>query len=168
MSKNSNRSGCVSIAGLALALAASGLACSSNGGAAGAETPGNTGSIDLGLSAGSLTINSVSYSIENGLGFRKTGTIDVTNSTRISATIGGIPAGTGYYIRLTAVAENDAYATCSGYALADIIAGSTTYTKIVLSCKASAVMGSVQIDGSINLCPTLGTLSIEPNETTVG
>jgi len=169
MSKHSNRSRHVAFAALPLVLGLCTLACGSGSGAGSTETTARTGSIDLALTAGPITLNFVSYAIENGSsGFYKAGVIDVTSSTKLSATIGGIPAGTGYYIRLTAAAANDAYATCTGWAFADIVAGSTTSTNIVLSCKTSATTGSVKIHGSINLCPTIASLSIEPAQTTVG
>src|SRR6187402_1733341 len=58
-----------------------------------------TGSLGLALTAApGVTINAVTYTI-TGNGFSKTGSIDVSGAPTISATIGGIPAGTGYTIQ---------------------------------------------------------------------
>ena len=60
------------------------------------------GSIGLNLTAApGVTLNSVTYTI-TGNGFTKTGAIDTSSSPTISGTIGGIPAGKGYTITLTA------------------------------------------------------------------
>src|SRR5690349_11833271 len=48
-----------------------------------------------------ITLLEVSYSI-TGNGFTKTGSIDVGDSPTITGTIGGIPAGSGYTIALSA------------------------------------------------------------------
>ena len=63
--------------------------------------PENTGQIgiDLQLAPG-LTLDAVSYTITGPSGFSRTGSIDVTNSTTISAIISGIPFGAGYQITL--------------------------------------------------------------------
>ncbi|HEY0467728.1 MAG TPA: hypothetical protein VGC79_26185, partial [Polyangiaceae bacterium] len=169
MIENSIRSRYVAFAAVGFALGLAPIACGSGTAAGNGETSESTGSIDLALTAsGSLTINSVSYSISHENGFIKTGTIDVTNSTRLAAVIGGIPAGTGYYVSLYAVPVDDRYAYCAGGNSADVVAGSTTTTSIVLTCKVSPKTGSVKINGSFNLCPTIDTLSIEPAQTTVG
>ena len=168
MRKVFNRSREVAFVVLMGALGLSAFACGSAGGTGSAEITSDPGSIELALTAGPLLLTRVSYAIDHVNGFHRAGAIDVTNSTRISATIGGIPAGTGYHLQLSAVAANDAYATCTGWAVADVVAGSTTSAKIVLSCKTTATTGSVQVHGSINLCPTIAELSIEPAQTTVG
>ena len=62
----------------------------------------NTGSIGLTLAAApGVTLNSVTYTI-TGNGFTKSGTIDTSGSPTVNGTIGGIPAGKGYTITLTA------------------------------------------------------------------
>ena len=61
-----------------------------------------SGSIGLNLDAApGVTLNAVTYTI-TGNGFTKTGAIDTSGSPTISGTIGGIPAGKGYTITLTA------------------------------------------------------------------
>src|SRR4051812_8571098 len=68
---------------------------------AAAEASEESGSIGLALQAGGVTLNSVDYTIL-GSGFSKSGTINVTNGTQISTVIGGLPAGVGYSISLSA------------------------------------------------------------------
>jgi hypothetical protein len=53
-----------------------------------------------------ITLLTVSYSI-TGNGFTKAGSIDVGDSPKITANIGGIPAGSGYTIALTANSVQD-------------------------------------------------------------
>src|SRR6187551_1418771 len=63
---------------------------------------GEVGSLGFKLEvAPGVTLNTVTYSIEKG-DFIKTGTIDVGDAPTISGKIGGIPAGNGYTITLTA------------------------------------------------------------------
>src|SRR5688572_3538326 len=64
------------------------------------------GSVGLQLRLGDVTLNSVDYVI-TGSGFVKNGAIDVSKSRTISATIGGIPAGTGYSLTLSATDATD-------------------------------------------------------------
>src|SRR4051812_47189293 len=78
-------------------------------------TEDHTGTIGLELQAGGLQLNAVQYVIV-GNGFTKSGSIGVTDSTKISAVIGGIPAGNGYTITLSAVDASNAATTCSGSA----------------------------------------------------
>ncbi len=83
------------------------------------EQVGSLG-INLDVAPG-VTLNSVTYSI-TGNGFTKTGTIDTSGSPTISGTIGGIPAGNGYTITLTATStEGDT--TFTGSAKFDVTAG---------------------------------------------
>src|SRR5262245_24296568 len=61
------------------------------------------GSVELALQAApGVTINVVSYSISGPNSFSKTGTIDVSHSSTVSATIGGLPAGNGFAVTLMA------------------------------------------------------------------
>src|SRR5262245_38059490 len=67
-----------------------------------ASNPGSRsdlGSIGLALQlASGATLSSVSYAITGPGGFSRAGTIDTSQSTIISAVIGGLPAGTGFSI----------------------------------------------------------------------
>ena len=125
------------------------------------------GSIGLALQTGGVTLNSVSFTII-GTGYTKSGTINLTNSSVLSAVIGGIPVGTGYSISLNASDATNAAVTCTGSASFDIAAGATTSTQVKLQCKTPPKTGSVMVNGTLNVCPAIDSLSIAPAETTVG
>ena len=126
-----------------------------------------SGSVGLALQAGGVTLSSVSYTIV-GTGFTKSGSIDVANSTQISAVIGGIPAGNGYSISLTATDAANSATTCTGSASFNINAGATSTAQVRLQCRAPAKTGSVMVNGTLNVCPVIDSLSVAPAESTVG
>ncbi|MEI9935602.1 MAG: lamin tail domain-containing protein [Pseudomonadota bacterium] len=131
------------------------------------EASEEVGSVGLALQAGGVTLNNVSYTIV-GSGFTKSGTLDVTNSTSISAVIGGIPAGNGYTITLSASDAGSSGTTCSGSATFSVTAGATTSTQVNLQCRAPSKTGSVMVNGVLNICPVIDSLSVAPAETTIG
>ncbi len=125
-----------------------------------------TGSIDLALSVAGVTIDRVSYAI-TGASYDKAGSFDVTNSTRISAVIGGIPVGS-YQITLQAVTEGTPQLTCLGSASFVVVARMTTTTHVDLLCRAPVTNGSVMVNGSVRICPIINAISATPAETRVG
>ena len=74
-------------------------ACSDNAAAPPIESPDSMGELGLSLQLpnGQLpngtSIQSASYTITGPMGFIRTGTIDASASTMLTALIGGIPAG---------------------------------------------------------------------------
>ncbi len=153
-------------------LAASGLigslvACSPAGNGGSAAT-GEIGSVSVALTgAGGVTINTVGYAITGPSAFSKNGSIDVSDSSTISSTIGGIPAATGYSIALTATSTDNSE-TCSGSASFDITARQTTAVTVTVRCHEAPHNGSVQVNGSLNVCPQIDGVSAVPNEVFVG
>ena len=134
----------------------------------GARDSETTGTVGLALQVGnSVTVNAVSYDI-SGNGVHKTGSISVQNSTTIAAVIGGIPAGNGYVITLSATSATDSAFTCSGSATFSIFGGASTSVIVHLECKQPKRTGSVSVNGSINVCPTVDSLTANPSEATVG
>jgi len=131
------------------------------------EATEDSGSIGLALQAGGVTLNSVSYTII-GNGYSKSGTINLAGSSLLSAVIGGIPAGNGYSISLSASDATNSAITCSGSASFNVTAGATTSTQVKLQCKTPAKTGSVMVNGTLNVCPVIDSLSVAPAETTVG
>jgi len=125
------------------------------------------GSLGLNLQVASgVTVNTVTYSI-TGNGFTKTGTIDTSGSPTISGTIGGIPAGKGYTITLTATsAEGDANFT--GSATFDVAAGKTASVTIHLKGTATSGNGSVLVNGTLNVGPVVDELTATPLQVYVG
>jgi len=133
----------------------------------GSEADAEVGSIGLALQTGGVTLNSVSYTIV-GPGFTKSGTINVANSTVISTVIGGIPAGNGFSITLNASDAGNSGIVCTGSASFNVTAGATTSTQVKLQCKTPPKTGGVLVNGTVNICPVIDSLSIAPAETTVG
>ncbi|HVW24751.1 MAG TPA: hypothetical protein VHC69_05245 [Polyangiaceae bacterium] len=146
-------------------LATAATACSSDHGVAAEGAPeGATGKLDVALDiAPGVTLTTVSYSITGPSSFSKTGSFDVTNSTTITATIGPIPAATGYTVTLSTTAG----ATCSGSANFDITAHQTTPVTVHMSCKVASTNGSVQVNGALNVCPQLDGVQATPSEVLV-
>jgi hypothetical protein len=101
----------MALAGLAVAAAGPLGGCSKEPSSHGEVD--TTGSIGLNLTAApAVTLNAVTYTV-TGTGFTKTGTIDTSGSPSVSGTIGGIPAGKGYAITLTATSARPPICTTS-------------------------------------------------------
>ena len=126
------------------------------------------GSVGLALQLGpGQTLNSVAYTITGPNNYSKTGTLDVSHSSTISGTIGGIPAGNGYTITLNGTTTNGG-TTCLGSAMFSITAHQTTSVAVHLTCHEAAVTGSVLVNGTLNICPQIDGLSASPAEVIVG
>jgi arylsulfatase B len=158
-------------ASLILSLAAFGLggalaACATDP-SGDTEDGDQTGSLGLSLTAApGVTIDQVAYTI-TGNGFTKTGSIDVSGSPIISATIGGIPAGTGYTIQLTATSV-ELNAAFSGSAQFDVTAGQTSNVTVHLRGTVQSADGSVTVNGTINVNPVIDEVSVSPLTAYVG
>jgi arylsulfatase A-like enzyme len=125
------------------------------------------GSLGLSLEvAPGVTLNSVAYTI-TGNGFSKTGTIDTSGSPTINGTIGGIPAGNGYTLTLTAT-SSDGRTTFTGSATFNVTAGKTTSVTIHLKGTATTGKGSVTVNGTLNVGPVVDELTVTPLKLYVG
>jgi len=130
--------------------------------------PDRTGEVGLALQLQSgVSINSVAYAINGPGTFSKTGAIDVSNSTTISAVISGIPAGSGATITLTA-SSTDGTTQCAGSASFNVAAHATTSVIVHLTCHEAARTGNIMVNGSVNVCPTIDGVSASPSEVLVG
>ncbi len=161
----------VSILALTGASACAGLVgCSSNDSSTAPSAPSEDKAGEIGLKlnvGGGVTIDTVSYTIIGPNAFSKTGTIDLSAATAFSATIGGIPAGNGYSISLSATAT-DGSTTCAGSATFNVTARATTNVAVALDCHQAATTGSVSINGKANVCPVIDALSSNPSQVNVG
>jgi hypothetical protein len=127
-----------------------------------------TGAVSLSLQlADGRSINTAGYTITGPNGYAKTGTIDVSSSTKLTATIVGIPAGAGYKINITA-STADGTVSCAGSATFDVMAGKTASVTVPLTCHEGPRTGSVMVSGVINVCPTLDGIGASPAEVQVG
>jgi len=132
------------------------------------ESHDGTGSISLALQvAGGSSINSASYSITGPNGFTKTGVIDVSSSSKLTAVLSGLPAGAGFQITISA-ASTDGALTCGGSASFAVMAGKTATVVVALTCHEAAKTGSVLVSGVLNVCPTIDGLGANPAEVQVG
>jgi hypothetical protein len=135
--------------------------------------PDSVGSLGIKLKvAPGVTLLTVSYSITRNA-FSKSGSIDVGDSPTVSGTIGGIPAGNGYTITLSATSVEDE-TTFTGSANFDVSGGQTTPVTINLTAPSDddtggvAVNGNVAFEGIINLRPRIDELTIAPLTVFVG
>jgi len=97
-----------------------------------------SGSLSLALEAGNTKLTSVTYTIIGG-SFVKGGSIDVSNSTHLSAVIGGIPFGTNYALTLASSGVGPPQTDCSGSAAFDIDGPGPTPVSVQLSCRQAVV-----------------------------
>lgn len=128
----------------------------------------SAGAVGLALQAApGFILNTVSYTITGPGGFSKTGSIDVSNSTKLTALIGSLPAGKGFTITLTGNAVSGV-GSCSGSGSFDVVARQTAQVTIKLTCHEAARTGSVLINGQLNVCPVIDGVSASPAEVSVG
>jgi len=126
------------------------------------------GAVGLALQAApGVTLTSVTYTIIGPASFAKSGSFDVSQSTKIGATIGAIPVGQGYSIALNATSA-EGTGNCAGSAAFNVVAHQTTQVTVNLSCHEPPRAGSVLIDGTLNVCPSLDSVSATPAEVLVG
>lgn len=150
---------------LALGVSAPLTGCSSEPlGGGGVERVGTLG-VHLEAAPG-VTLNSVTYTI-SGNGFSKTGAIDTSGSPAISGTIGGIPAGNGYTITLTAVSAEQG-TSFTGSSTFNVSAGGATAVTIHLRGSGTTGNGSVSVNGTLNVGPVIDELTVTPLTVFVG
>ncbi|HEY3256381.1 MAG TPA: hypothetical protein VGJ91_20620, partial [Polyangiaceae bacterium] len=128
---------------------------------------GQVGALGLALQVAGTTLSAISYQITGPQGFSRSGAIDVSLSTSVSARIGGLPAEAGYSIALSGV-SSDAAVSCSGSASFDVIAGQTAPVSVALACKEAPRSGSALLNGVLNSCPVIDGITALPAAVIVG
>jgi Lamin Tail Domain len=139
-------------------------------GALGCSPRGADGVGGVGLAlqvAPGISLGAVSYSITGPGGFARSGAFDTSHSTTPSATIGGLPAGDGFSVALSATASDGA-TQCAGSAPFSVVAHATTGVTVHLLCHEPSKAGSVLVNGSLNVCPVVDGVSATPDEVLVG
>jgi len=126
---------------------------------------GEVGSVGLAVDAGGVNLFEMYYDITGPHSYHRDAYVDISNSCRIAALIGGIPEGYGYEVLIWAYGGT---LFCSGTAKFDISAGATTKVKLHLTCQNESKPGSAMISATLNVCPSIDDLTIAPSETTVG
>jgi hypothetical protein len=145
---------------LLLALLATGTAafdCSSGrSNPAADDLFGNVG-VKLELAPG-VEIDTVQYLVSGINGFTRSGSFDVSQSTTINVLIGGLPTPNSYLLTLTAKAV-DGGVSCLGSSTFDISPHFTTVTTVHMLCKTARAGGSVLVNGTLNSCPVIDSVS---------
>lgn len=128
------------LAGLALSFALS-TGCSQqasvvagNGPVSAAPAQDGPGAVTIGLVVPpSFTVNTITYQLTKP-GYSQAGALDVSKSGGFSATLGGIPAGTGYTLALAAVDTGGKFTSCAGSAPVSVTGGDTTSVTVNIDC----------------------------------
>ncbi len=124
-----------------------------------AQNLGSVG-VDLVIGAG-VSINTINYTITGPAGFSRTGSIDVTNSSTVSAIISGLPFGTGYQISLKGTTV-DGLGVCTGSATFDVAGTTQISVPVTLSCNLQPQTGSIVVNGVLNACPRIDAVGASP------
>jgi hypothetical protein len=145
-----------------LATAAFVTGCGGSGTLGDGSNVAGAGSIHVALQlANGTTVSTASYTITGPGGFAKSGSLNVANSGSISGVIGGLPAGDGYSITLSAT-TTDGSTSCAGSASFSVTAGGTSTVVVHLACHEAAKTGSVMVQGVLNICPNIDSVSSNP------
>ncbi|HEX3772150.1 MAG TPA: hypothetical protein VHV30_14840 [Polyangiaceae bacterium] len=165
-------------AGVLSLVASQAIGCSAGGGDEPAESAsGPNAGTDLGIVGAALTLpggeilDSATWTITGPNGASTvvaSGEVDLQDSQVLSFVSGGIPAGSGYEISVSAVSA-DGTVQCVGSATFAITAHQTTNVTILVQCTAGASeAGAAAIGAQTYACAVVGGASANPNETTVG
>jgi hypothetical protein len=138
---------------------------------AGQDDPGTqqVGAVGLALSlAANVTVSVVDYSITGNGITPRTGLIDVSDAAATpSLQVGGIPAGSGYLVALTA-SSVDGQTTCNGSGMVDVLANQISLITVVMQCRATGTTGVITVGGGFNNCPSITSYSGAPATVSVG
>jgi hypothetical protein len=142
-----------------LVVVATVLGCSE--GASTGTSGSDIGSVNLALQlAPGITVSSFSYSISGPGSYA--GTINVASSSTVGAVIGNIAAASGYSLTLKGTAT-DMTTTCVGTSAPfNVVAAAATPVSVVIDCSLAHKTGSVLVNGTINICPQVSSVSSTP------
>jgi len=130
----------------------------------------DVGSVGLELSLpGGGVVSTVHYSLRTSTMTEiRQGDISVLDSgATVSIVLGGIPAGTGYTVVLSAMANDGS--TCSGTSAAfNVTANMSTAVSVLLLCRASNQTGTVVINGAVDSCPVVTSYIVSPIAVSAG
>ena len=95
-----------------------------------------TGALSIGLVVPpNFQIGTISYQLTNTTGFSQAGSLNVAQSEVVSGVIGGIPAGTGYTLALTASDVSQKFTSCAGSSMVAVTGGATTPVSVNIECR---------------------------------
>lgn len=138
---------------------------------AGQDDPGTqlVGAVGLALSlTANVTVSAVDYSITGNGITPRTGLINVSDAAATpSLQVGGVPAGSGYLVALTA-SSVDGQTTCNGSGMVDVLANQVSLITVVMQCRATGTTGVITVGGGFNNCPSITSYSGAPATVAVG
>lgn len=131
-------------------------------------TSGPSGSVEMTLEiAGTAQIDEVVFTIFGNNMPPMSGTIDTSApGATASVEVFGLPEGDGYVVELVAVIDDAE--PCRGSAPFSIVAGRVTPVAVMLNCKPEERLGSVRVNGKLNICSHLAKVVVAPLQTSVG
>ena len=129
------------------------------------EQVGQVG-LELSLGAG-INLNTLNYAVTGPGAFTKMGVLNVAGTDRLVAIISPLPAGNGYSVTVTGTGS-DGLTTCTGSASFGITAGGTTVVALNVRCREPQRQGSVLIEGTVNVCPVIDGIGVNPARAFVG
>lgn len=136
--------------------------------------PGSSGQSGVGNAGLAITlspnvvVNRVDYRISGNGIIPITGNIDVTSeASTVSVQVTGIPAGSAYLLELTAT-STDGLTGCAGQTRFGIVAAQTTGVSLGLLCTRPPQTGTVMVNGRLDNCPTLTSVTGSPLQTGIG
>ena len=134
------------VAGFAVSLTACDGAQDPAGSAAAPPPPEEVGSISFDLTLGSnIQLNTVDYVVAGPNNFMKAGSLDVSHAATVSGIIGGLPAGVGYALTLTATDVAHKLTGCQGAATFNVAAAATTAVPIHMTCREAPTAPGVPL-----------------------
>ena len=149
------------LAAATLSLGALAVNCSHNNSP---SSNSDLGSVGLAISLpGGATVSTVHYSVRNSSGTEvRFGDIATTDpGATVSVVIGGVPAGTGYTVILTATASDGS--SCAGTSLPfAVTANMSTTVNVLLLCRGVVTNGTVSVNGAIDNCPSITSYVVSP------
>jgi hypothetical protein len=155
-------------AALSVVVAAAG-ACDQAGSASAPPVEDSLGSVSLAVTLSSTAvINAITYNLSGNGIVPLVGQINVTDPAATpTAAIGGVPAGLGYLVTLSATSA-DGLTSCNGSAPVDVVAGQSSGVTVILQCRGPDTGGVVVVSGGFNACPAITSYSGSPVVVSVG
>jgi len=129
----------------------------------------NLGTVGLALTLSSnVSVSVVDYSITGNGITPRTGPINVADpGATPSLQVGGVPAGAGYLVTLTAT-STDGQTMCNGSGMVDVVANQVSLITVIMQCRATGTTGVVNVGGGFNNCPVVTSYSGSPATVSVG
>jgi hypothetical protein len=131
------------------------------------EVDGTTLALRLTGTDGDIVLEKVDYILKGSDGTELSGTADISSSTRPEFVVGRLLPGS-YTITLSSTAT-DGISTCVGSSASfTIVAGTMTSITLPMTCNQPKRHGSLNVNGSLNVCPIVEDPSASPSEVLVG